>query len=192
MQKGWLCAAVMGAMLAGSAHADDLIIIDLSVPDEVTLIATAGLSAIDASGPDSTGIYFENFYGGAGDSLSATFVSGDITNFENPSDGSPLLFRGGGGTDPGLNMWTWSSATTCTFTAGSQAFTGSATFSLDPNEYADMLAGSASGDIYFPADTFDDLGSAQILGTYQVVVPEPGALSLLGLGLGVTLLRRRR
>ena len=188
--KRWLCVAVSVAVLTTVAQADDLLVVDLSVVDQVTISATDGLSAVTTSGGDSTGVYFENFYGGAGTSLSAILVFGDLTNAENPSDGSPSLFRGGSGSDPGLNMWSWSTATTCTFTAGSLAFTGSATWDLDPQEYAEMLAGSSSGDIYFPADTVDDLPSALVLGTY-VVVPEPGTLSLLGLCLGLGMLRRR-
>ena len=188
--RGWLCAIVSVAVLSTGAFADDLLVIDLTVVDEVTIYATDGLSAVDASGSDTTGIYFEGFYGGAGGSLSATLVSGDLTNAENPSDGSPSLFRGGGGTDPGLNIWSFSSDSTVTFTADSLAFVGSATWTLDPPEYADMLAGASSGNIYFPADTEDDIaGGALLLGTYTVI-PEPATLSLLGLGL-LAVLRRR-
>lgn len=76
-----------------------------------------------------------------------------------------------------------------TFTAGSLAFVGSATWSLDANEYADMLAGSMSGNIYFPADTVDDIAGASVLGTYTVV-PTPGVVALLGLA-GLARSRRR-
>ena len=112
------------AAFAGVAQADDLLIIDLTVPNQVTITATAGLSAITASGSDSTGVYLENFYGGAGSSLSAALVSGNLTNAENATDNSPALFRAGS-SDPGLNIYSWSSASTVTFTAGSLAFTGS-------------------------------------------------------------------
>lgn len=178
------------AAFAGVAQADDLLIIDLTVPNQVTITATAGLSAITASGSDSTGVYLENFYGGAGSSLSAALVSGNLTNAENATDNSPALFRAGS-SDPGLNIYSWSSASTVTFTAGSLAFTGSGTWLLDAPEYADMLAGSTSGNIYFPADDVGDLPSAGILGTYRVI-PTPAAATLLGLGLGVGALRRRR
>jgi hypothetical protein len=186
--KVWLCAAVSVALLASAANADDLLIVDLSVVDQVTITATDGLSAADASGSDSIGVYFEGFYGGAGDSLSASLVSGDLTNAENPSDGSPALYRSGS-SDPGLNIYSWSDDATVTFTAGSLAFVGSGTWNLDPNEYADMLAGAVSGDLYFPADSEDDIAGATMLGTYRVI-PEPATLSLLGL-LGLVVLRRR-
>jgi hypothetical protein len=177
------------AMAVGTAQADDLLIIDLTVANEITITATDGLSAVTASGSDSIGIYLENFYGGSGDALSAPLASGDFTNAENPADGSPALFRGGGGSDPGLNIWSFSSDSTVTFTEGSLAFVGSATWSLDANEYADMLAGSMSGNIYFPADTVDDIAGASVLGTYTVV-PTPGVVALLGLA-GLARSRRR-
>lgn len=186
-----LCAGGSLSMLAGVAQADHLLLVDLSVPNQVTISATNGVSLVNASGSDTTGVYFENFYGGAGSSLSAPLVAGDITNAENPADNSPALFRGGGGTDPGLNMWSWSTDITVTFTAGSLAFTGSGTWTLDPNEYADMLNAPAGGNLYFPADTVDDLSSAQVLGTYAVIIPTPGAAGLLGLA-GLAAVRRRR
>lgn len=183
-----VCAAV--AALTAVAFADDLLVIDLSVANQVTITATSGMSAVTTSGGNSTGAYFENFYGVAGSALTATLVTGNLTSAANPSDNSPSLYRGGSGSDPGLNIWSFSTNSTINFTAGATAFVGSATWTLDPPEYADMLAGSSSGNIYFPADTFDDLPSAQVLGTYSVV-PEPGALSLLAC-LGLGLLRNRR
>lgn len=171
---------------------DELLIVDLSVANQVTVFATNGLSAVTTSGSDTTGVYLENFYGGAGGSLADVLVSGNLTNAENPTDNTPDLFRGGAGSDPGLNIWSWSSDSTVTFTAGSLAFTGSATWNLSAAEYADMLAGSSTGNIYFPADTFDDIGSAALLGTYRVVVPTPAGAALMGLGLGAGMIRRRR
>ncbi len=189
-RRGLLCVGVAVALLTTGAYADDLLIVDLTVTDEVTITATDGLSAVTASGSNFTGFYFENFYGGSGGPLSGALVFGDLTTAENPSDGSPSIFRGGSGTDPGLNVWSFSTDGTVTFTAGSLAFVGSATWGLDPEEYADMLAGSTSGNLYFPADTEDDIAGADLLGTYTVI-PEPATLSLLGLGLALGLRRRR-
>jgi len=53
-----------------------------------------------------------------------------------------------------------------------------------------MLNGNTSGNIYFPADSFDDIPTANLLGTW-VVIPEPSTISLLGLG-ALALIRRRR
>ncbi len=189
--KWGLMASVVIVSFAGTANADDLLIIDLTVANQVTISATQGLSAITASGPDTIGVYFDQFYNGAGSSLTATLVSGNITNFQNPSDFTPSLFRGGAGADTGLNLWSFSSAATVTFTAGQQAFTGSGTWNLSAAMYNDMLNGNQSGDLYFPADTADDISSAVLLGTWRVV-PTPSALSLLGIGLGMGAARRRR
>jgi hypothetical protein len=183
--------AIAAAAFAMGAQADDLLIVDLTVANQVTISATAGLSAVSASGSDGIGVYLDNFYSGPRNStVSDTLISGDLTNFENPSDGSPLLFTTFDNTDAGLNIFSFSSDSTVTFTAGGQAFIGSATWSLDAASYADMLAGNLSGDLYFPADDIGDLSSASLLGTWRVI-PAPTGLAVLGLG-GVALVRRRR
>ena len=140
-----IAAIVTIAGVAAAANADDLLLIDLSVVNQITISATSGLSSADVSGADVTGVYFDNFYGGSGDSLSATYQSGDISTFGDASDGSPALFRAGAGADSGLNLFSWATASTVSFTAGAQAFSGSATWALDANEYANMLAGNEFG-----------------------------------------------
>ncbi len=189
--------AAVVAITAGAAQAvdvaDKLLIIDLTVENQVTITATDGLSSSTVSGPDLTGVYLEDFFAADGvSSLNASLVSGDLTNFENPSDGTPSIFRDGT-TDRGLNIFSFSSDFTVTFTADSQAFTGSAVFTLEADDFADMFAGGErSGNIFFPADSVDDLDSAEFLGTYHVIVPAPAALPLMGLGLGLGAMRRRR
>lgn len=190
-RKGGLCAAAAVAMFAGAAQADVLLLIDLSVANEITISSTGNASSATVSGSDGIGVYFDNFYGGSGDALSAIYQAGNITNTGDASDGSPSLFRAGGGSDSGLNMWSWATATTVSFTAGQIAFEGSATWSLDANEYLDMVNGMSSGDLYFPADDISDLPGATVIGQYSTV-PAPGVLSLAGLGLGMGARRRRR
>jgi hypothetical protein len=193
MSARTFCAVATATLFASGTQAqlDELLIIDLSVPNQITITATAGLSAVDASGSDTTGVYMENFYSAAGGALSTSSTgAGDLTNAQNPSDGSPALFRAGSGTDTGLNVWSFSSDSTVTFTAGSLAFVGSGTWALDAPEYADMLAGNTSGNLYFPADSNDDLPGAVLLGTWRVI-PAPGAATLFGLGL-IGAARRRR
>jgi hypothetical protein len=184
-----LCAAGAAALVSG-AHADDLLLVDLTVVNQITITATTGLSAVTVSGSDGTGVYLENFYSGPRLSgVTDTLVFGDLTNVGNPSSGVPNLFTSGL-TDPGLNIFAWSSDASVTFTAGTQAFQGSATWTLAADDYAEMLAGNTSGNLYFPADNLPDLPGAQILGTYRVI-PTPGAVALLGLG-GIAAIRRRR
>jgi len=191
-RQGRVCAIATLAFFATGAQADDLLLIDLSVPNQITITATGGLSAATVTGSDSIGVYFDNFYGVAGGALSTTSTgAGNLTNAANPSDGSPALFRGGGGSDTGLNVFSWSPDVNVTFTAGALAFTGSGTWALDAPEYADMLAGNTTGNLYFPADTADDVSAATLLGTYRVI-PTPGAATLLGIGLGLGAVRRRR
>ena len=99
--KGALCAAVSVATLAAAANAEDLLIVDLTITNQVTITATSGLSSATVAGSDTTGVYLENFYGVAGGALTNALMSGDLTNAENPSDLSPRLLRGIAGADPG-------------------------------------------------------------------------------------------
>ena len=198
-RRGVLASAVSIAAIAGiqsvaSAQVLDVLIeIDLTVTDQITVNATTGNSAATVAGSNVIGFYFADFYNGPQSiGLSASLVAGDITSSLNPTDNTPSLFRSGtGGGDPGLNIWSFSTNATINFVAGTQAFVGSATWNLSPAAYADMLAGNTSGLIYFPADTFDDLTNAQVLGTY-VVIPTPGALAMFGLSFGACAIRRRR
>ncbi len=185
-----LCATGAAAVLVSGAQADDLLLVDLTVLNQITITSTAGLSAVTVSGSDGIGVYLENFYSGPRASgVTDTLVFGDLTNVGAPSDGSPNLFTFGL-TDPGLNIFSWSNDATVTFTAGTQAFQGSATWTLAADDYAEMLAGNTSGNLYFPADDLSDLPNAMIIGTYRVI-PTPGAAALLGLG-GLAAIRRRR
>ena len=189
IKVGMAVAAAAITMWTTVAQADVLIEVDLTTPDTIVVSATTGLSAIDASGSNFTGFLLADFYNGGTETPSTASDFGDLTSFENPSDGTPSIFRGSGTpADSGLNFWSFSTDATVTFTAGSQAFTGSATWSLDPLVYADMVAGNLSGDLLFPADTSDDPGLT--LGTW-IVVPEPSSIAILSLG-AIGLIRRRR
>lgn len=182
-------ALIAGAALTTGAMADDLLLVDLTVANQVTITATSNAASASASGTVFTGVLLADFYGSTtGAGLVDSLVSGDLTTAANPTDGTPDLFRGFGSS--GLNIWSFSTDTTFSITAGSQAFTGSATWSLSAAEYADMLAGNSSGDIYAPADTDDDIAGATLIGQYRVI-PAPSAMALLGLG-GLVAGRRRR
>ena len=186
---------VLGAMaalgLTAAVNAEVLLVVDLSVENEVTISATDGLSAATLSGSSFTGVLLGDFYSVApgGFSGSVFLDSGDLTTAANPSDGSPSLFSDFAST--GLNIWSFSTDTTVSFTAGAQAFSGSATWTLAAADYANMVAGNAFGDIYFPADSDDDIDGATLIGQWEVVIPTPGALALLGVA-GLVGTRRRR
>ena len=188
-----LLAAITVAAAATGANAqlEKLLIVDLSVENQITITATTGASAATISGSDGIGVLLADLLNGPNISgICDSLVSGDITNVANPSDGSPDLFYSTFGAGNGLNLWSWSSDTTVDFTAGQQAFTGSGTWTVNPSFYADMLAGNTSGTIYFPADTDDDIAGATAIGTWNVI-PAPASAALLGLG-GLAAVRRRR
>jgi hypothetical protein len=181
-------ALIAGLAVAATASADVLIEIDNSVADQLTITATTGLSAVDASGSNFTGILLDGFLGGASGTPGETIVgTADFGTFNEGSDGTPDFFVSGG-SDTGFNIWTFGGASTLTFTAGTQAFVGSVTIDVSSTFFADIVG--TTGEIYFPADDSGDIAGAQSLGQYRVV-PAPGALALLGLG-GIAAGRRRR
>lgn len=180
-------AALAG--LAAVANAEVLLTVDISTPNQITINSTTGLSAASRSGSTGTGFYLANFFT-ANQTLTSTLVpGGNLTTFNDPSDNTPAIFRGGA-TDPGLNVWSYSTNATSSVTAGTQAFAGSGTWTVSPAVYASFLSANTSGTIFFPADTFDDITAATAIGEYSVV-PAPGAAAVLGLG-GLLVGRRRR
>ena len=179
------------AGLATAANAADLLIVDLTVPNEITITATAAASAVTATGSDGIGVYLDGFYGADRTStISDILVSGDLRSFLNPGNNNPNLFTAFNNDDPGLNIFAWSPDTSVSFTAGTQAFIGSATWTVPAADYADLLTANMSGDIYFPADDDGDLATAQVIGQWRLI-PAPSAMALLGLG-GLAAARRRR
>lgn len=191
MNKITTITGLVVAASAMTASADNLLMVDLSVTNQVTLSATGGLSAATVSGSSFTGYLLADFYnafGGASNLIGSPLVFGDLTTAANASDGTPDLFRGG--SDAGLNVWSFSASGDSDFIAGAVAFTGSATWDLDAASYAEMIAGNSGGDIFAPADTDDDIGGATLVGTWAVI-PAPSSLALLGMG-GLVAGRRRR
>ncbi|MEL6574199.1 MAG: hypothetical protein AAFQ64_21350 [Pseudomonadota bacterium] len=167
--------------LPGMGHAATLLSIDLSVQDEITINAEPGLATVSATGTDFTGFYLENFYSGPGIFPTATLVSGNLTTANQTSDNSPQLWRGGG-TDLGLNIWSFAVGNTTSVTAGQQAFSGSATWSVSNAVYNDLLSGGGTfGNIYLNADTVDDIAGATLIGEFAISpVPLPAPVLLLG------------
>ncbi len=188
MNKIATIAGLAVAASAMTANAETLLIVDLGTTNSITISATDGLASASVSGSDFTGALLADFFGTtAGTNFLDSFGSGDLTYASGASDGSPGLFRGTG--SAGLNVW--SLGGTGDFTAGSQGFTGSATWSVDAGIYAEMLAGNTSGDIYAPADTDDDIGGGAVLVGQWNIIPAPSSLALLGMG-GLVAGRRRR
>lgn len=185
--KKAITAAVLVAAASTAANAAELLLVDLTVPNQVTVSATSGNSSTTVSGSDFSGILLSGFYNGNQTAALGTPVGvGNLVPAAQASDLSPSMFRGTN--DPGLNIWDMSTVTTVSFTAGSLAFTGSATWTLSAAQYADMLGGNLTGTVLFPADTTGDPGVS--IGEWRVI-PTPGAASLLGVGLFAAARRRR-
>lgn len=189
MNKITAIAGFAIAATAMTASADVLLEIDLSVADQITISATNGLSAADASASNFTGYLLAGFFNDAAATPADTSVSGDLTTAANASDSSADIFSAG--TSFGFNVWSFSTDSTVGVTAGEIAFIGSTTWTVDSADYAEMLAGNITGDIFFGADSDDDIASGAVnIGTWNVV-PAPSSMALLGLG-GIVAGRRRR
>ena len=163
-----IVGCVFALLTSQSTAQDTLIEIDLSVANQVTITATDAPSLLTISGSNVTGFYLENFFPVDGTGLSETLVVGDLTPAENTSDMTPNLFRSGAA-DPGLNIWSLTVGPTMDFVAGARAFVGSGTWTLDDDNYAEFLAATPTGDIYFPADAVDDIPDAVIIGGYIII-----------------------
>lgn len=170
LYRNWQQMLVIIAIgsVATAVQGQVLLEVNLSVTDQVTITATGEASIATISGSDTIGVYLEDFFTADGTSLLETLISGDLTSAENSPDFSPNLFRGGT-TDPGLNIWSWTNDPDAIFISGNPAFSGSGTWGLNPDNYAEFLAANTSGNLYFPADTADDVASATLIGTYIVL-----------------------
>lgn len=173
---------------AAAASADTLLIIDISVANQVTISATSGLAQATASTSNFQGFLLADYFALPGQGLAGNVMGfGNLTTTFNPADSSPSIFQGT--TSRGLNIWSFSTDTNADVVAGTQAFTGSATFELTPTQYAGFLTAELGGDLYFAADSDDDLPQATLIGTYGVF-PAPSTLATLPILLLTT--RRRR
>ena len=193
------CCFLICVLMVSSARAGFIFKIDLSTVNQVTISATTGVSLATKSGSDNIGVYLINFFGTSVFSTpGATLLPGaDLVYFNATSDGGPSLFRSGS-SDPGLSLFSMDNGTPnpASFTAGVQAFKGSATWSLTPLQYSAFLMAPKTGDVYAFADSIDDLtGGPQVIGQYGDIsaVPEPTSMAIFGLGgLGMVYLARRK
>lgn len=150
----------------------ELLVVDLTTTNRITITATSALSAATRSGSTNTGFYLTNIFGNAGTFAlgTTTLVSGNLTAASVPADNSPALFRLNN-TDRGLNVWSYSGTGTTTFTAGQLAFTGTGTWTITATAYTALLTAPATGNVNFPADDEADLPASAVLGTYRVILP---------------------
>ena len=205
-QKFTLWAATIALALfalPSLAQADLVLNVDLTVADQVTISALPGVSAGTVSGSDTKGFYLGDFYTGdpGATTLSDTSLGGDLIPSLDTSNGGSFLFNSnftpGGAGSNGLNVFSYTDNASSEFEAGILAFSGSETWTLDAESYAQMLAGAADGSVWAFADTDDDIADATLIGEYVVkrpggAIPEPTSLVVLGLGSVALAFRRRR
>lgn len=177
--------ALVALTFAGvaSAHAQILIQIDLTNPNQVTINTTSGASLLSLS------------VGGRSVRLKDFFADGpqDALNYSMDSTGSIKAalssrhYTQVTQTNAHLQLWT-EDPTSQNFQAGTQAFTGSMIADLtSATQY--LRTSSFVGDIYVLDSSGAEVGT---VGQYSVTaVPEPASLTALGLG-AIALLRRRR
>jgi len=188
MNKITTIATLVAAATAMTASAEQLVSVDLSVANQITISSTGGASSADASFSAFTGFLLADFYNTVGAGGGVVGGAGDLSTFGEASDGSPSMFNST--TSFGLNIWSFTAGSP-TIVSGEQAFSGSATFDVDAGVYAAMLAGNSSGEIYAGADSDDDITAGAInIGTWALV-PAPSSVAMLGLG-GLVAGRRRR
>ena len=165
---------------------------DLTTPDSLTISATNEVSQGTVSGTDFTGVYFADFYVGTSfigagiAEFNVSGLSGDFVYASSTSDGSPSAFRGTFSSDPGFNLWSLDTGGLPSFTAGEQAFTGSAIGTVDSTLYGQLFAlGNQTGNVFAFTDNAGSAGSATLIGQYEIItsaeasVPAPPTLALL-------------
>ena len=186
MKFKFIKAALAGSVLTVSGFANSalVLLVDLTVANQITISATAGTSFATVNGSDTVGFYLTDFFDSTDVYLSDTLVTGNLTSANETSDNSPLLYS----EDIGLNIWSFTNDPQMTFTAGSVAFIGQATWNIDASSYASALAGALAGNVFAPADELSALqNAAALIGTWEVTTAEkvsaPATLAILALGI---------
>ena len=178
----YLAALTAAALSLGTSKADVLLHVDLSVVDKLTIRATTGLSAVTASVNDFTGFTLVDFQYL---SINGSGSGATLVDYNGTSDGAVAVSSA----DGMLNLYNMATSDPLQFTAGSQAFTGEATWTLSSSQYATYLNGPSSGNIVL-ADAFAvALANGPVVGTWSLnlgstSVPDTSStLALLALGI---------
>ena len=177
--------------VAASAQQAVLLTVDVSDPSNVVISATGtgplinDSSAIVNRGVTLRGLFDADFDG-------ERPLAGDLAPRDAPAfDLASNDFDAVTARDLNLFRSAFSDGTTTTqaFVTTDAAFTGAGTIDLSGASFVVGTVGDISVGDTIDGDTTG--GSGATLGQFQVVVPEPSSLALLGLG-GAALLRRRR
>jgi hypothetical protein len=169
------------------SQANLLLNVDLSVENTISISTTDGNALITESAGLVTGLYLEGFFGDIfSSSISDSLITTNITSANNTSGLFNNLFHFGN--DPGLNLFSFDGGS-ASFSAGEQAFVGEGRWTVSATAYQSALNGALSGNLFFPADSINDIATLSILGTWAVSgvdiaeVPAPSVILLLALGL---------
>lgn len=112
---GALSLTALSLAFSNPAEAIVLLNVDLSVANQITVSSTTGASSATISGNGLRGFYLQNLINSTTSaSVSSTLVSGNLTSSLDTSDGTPVLFRNGGN-DSGLNIYSFTTASTASF-----------------------------------------------------------------------------
>lgn len=190
MKFEFVKAACFGIALTASGLANSAVVllVDLTVENQITVSATGEASQATVSGSASVGFSLTNFFDASRGLISDTLLSGNLTSANNTSDSPPILFRGSGGGEF-FNVFSFTNDPQMTFTTGLAAFSGQATWSVDSASYLSALNGGLSGDVVAPFDNFleRDLSSASVIGTWETIVVNqvsaPSMIAFFALGL---------
>jgi hypothetical protein len=175
-------------LISFNVKASLLLLIDLSVENQITFNATSGNSLVSISGSDNVGVYLDRIFFEDPGSVRESYISGTIdTNFQSGISQPDIFNSGGTDDDRGLNLYDFVQGNTITFSAGTRAFFGSATWGLESDDYQNALLGPSSGSIYAIADRITDLdlNSAVVIGTWfkgieaPVEASEPSLMGLI-------------
>lgn len=150
-----------------SLSAQEILVIDLRVQNEIKIIATNANAASTASGSDETGFYLQGFFSSP-TVLAEQLMNSNFSSANESPSGAEEFFT----IDAGLNIWGYAAGSTSSFTAGQRAFTGESRWQVDADSYNKALNGSLTGNVYFPADDASYVAAgAPLIGTYRKELP---------------------
>jgi hypothetical protein len=181
-------AACLGLALTASGLAKAVVLlVDLTVENQIKISATDGASLSTVNGEVNTGFSLINFFDASRRNVDQTLESGNITSANNASNDSPVFFEDDRGSEF-FNIFDFTDDPLMTFTAGMQAFSGEAIWTVDTTTYLSALNGGLSGNVVAPFDNFfvTDLSTASVIGTWEAIVAsevsEPSIFAFFALG----------
>lgn len=187
MKFKFIKAALAGLVLSASGLANSAVVllVDLTVENQVTITATSGASLATSSGSDNTGFSLLGFFDASSPAAFETLLSGNLTSANNTSDNAPEIFSTNS-PFTGLNIWNFTADPLMTFTTGLVAFSGQATWNIDALSYASALNGALSGNVLAPFDGGVTNANPELIGTWEVVsakeVSAPSIFAIFALG----------